>query len=144
MTISACSRSKRVSWMLTTATRRSRSPRESARDGHEQSLHQRWHCFPHEDRNLTSRTGKSKHVIRTSIQASSLPSAESSLVFAPLTATRLLGGAISSALPNGLFLSSIFGSVAGRGEGDGVVATGIRKEAHEPVMLREGSAWQGL
>jgi hypothetical protein len=76
---------------------------------------------------------------RTSIQESSLPSAESSLVLAPLTASRLLGGAVSSALPSGLFLSSIFGSVEGRGEGDGVVATGIRMRPHEPATLRKGA-----
>jgi hypothetical protein len=55
----------------------------------------------------------------------------------------LLGGAISSALPSGLFLSSIFGSVAGRGEGDGVVATGIRKRPHEPATLRKGALAKG-
>lgn len=82
----------------------------------------------------SKRTGRVTH---TSIHASSLPSAESSFVLAPLTATRLLGGAISSALPSGLFLSSIFGRAEGRGEGDGVVATGIRKRPHEPARLRK-------
>ena len=64
----------------------------------------------------------------TSIQPSSFISRASSLALDPLTAKRLLGGAISSALlMAGLFLSSILGSVVGRGEAEGGVATGIRK-----------------
>jgi hypothetical protein len=49
------------------------------------------------------------------------------LALDPLTATLLLGGASSSALlMAGLFLSSIFASVDGRGEAEGVVVRGIR------------------
>lgn len=47
-------------------------------------------------------------------------------------ATLLLGGARSSApLMAGLFLSSIFTSVDGRGEAEGVVATGMRRRVRE-------------
>jgi redox-regulated HSP33 family molecular chaperone len=54
-------------------------------------------------------------------------SEESSLALEPLTATRLLGGAISSALlMAGRFLSSIFVTVDGRGEAEDVVVRGIR------------------
>lgn len=62
----------------------------------------------------------------TSIQASSLESLESSLdLLVPLTACRLVGGATSSALAAGLFLSSIL-TVVGRGTAEGEVATGMR------------------
>lgn len=47
-------------------------------------------------------------------------------------ATLLLGGARSSApLMAGLFLSSILTSVDGRGEAEGVVATGMRRRVRE-------------
>lgn len=50
----------------------------------------------------------------------------SSLALEPLTATLLLGGAISSALlMAGRFLSSILASVDGRGEAEEVVVRGI-------------------
>lgn len=51
----------------------------------------------------------------------------------PLTAILLLGGARSSEPPRaGLFLSSILVVVEGRGEAEGVVATGIRGEGSSP------------
>jgi hypothetical protein len=79
---------------------------------------------------------------RTSTQPSSFISRASSLALEPLTATRLLGGARSSALLTaGLFLSSIFKGVAdGRGEAEGgaVVAAGIRK--HVVSSANSGSA----
>lgn len=64
----------------------------------------------------------------TSIHNSSLSLSASSLgLLAPLTAWRLLGGALSStAVDAGLFLSSILAKVAGRGT-EGEVAIGIRK-----------------
>lgn len=65
----------------------------------------------------------------TSIQPSSFISGPSSLVLVPFTATRLLGGASSSVLIAGLFLSSILEVVDGRGEAVGVVATGMRRRA---------------
>lgn len=66
---------------------------------------------------------------RTSTQLSSFISRASSLALEPLTATLLLGGASSSVLLTaGLFLSSILAVVVdGRGEAEGVVATGIRR-----------------
>ena len=77
-------------------------------------------------------------VTLTSIQVSSFISRASSLTLDPLMATLLLGGARSSVLPiAGLFLSSIFASVDGRGESEGVVATGIRKRVHQARCCSE-------
>lgn len=79
------------------------------------------------ERGACVRWGGGSFVKLTSIQLSSLVSRASSLALDPLTATLLLGGARSSALlMAGLFLSSIFASVDGRGEAEGVVVRGIR------------------
>jgi hypothetical protein len=72
--------------------------------------------------------GEARQSGLTSIHNSSLSLSASSLgLLAPLTAWRLLGGALSStAVDAGLFLSSILAKVAGRGN-EGEVAIGIRK-----------------
>src|SRR5690242_6522128 len=73
-----------------------------------------------------SKGWKGSHATLTSIQVSSFVSSASSFALDPLTATLLLGGAMSSVLLiAGLFRSSILTSVDGRGEG--VVVKGIRK-----------------
>lgn len=84
-------------------------------------------------------TGQWDHATLTSIQVSSFMSVFSSLALDPLMATLLLGGARSSApLMAGLFLSSIFTSVDGRGEAEGVVATGMRRRVREGRQGGEG------
>ena len=60
----------------------------------------------------------------TSIQPSSFISMGSSLALEPFTAIRLLGGAKSSAVLMGRFLSSILCSVDGRGEAGRFFARG--------------------
>jgi hypothetical protein len=74
-----------------------------------------------------ARNGTRDVRVLTSTQLSSFISGPSSFVLDPLTASLLLGGARSSALLRaGLYLSSIFDIVDGRGEAEAVVAAGIR------------------